>query len=149
MKNIILKLLILVAFGITSCNKTDKVDLELDPKDDPLKEYTQDLQQAKMWLPGKWKLLKVYAMILNSPVPNVELVIDENQIRVMQDGIQIDKVDYEIVKTDHGLLIKTNAQPRADNWYVRNPGLFINKNRMYLDLGRALDGPAYEFNKVN
>jgi hypothetical protein len=149
MKNIILKLLILVAFGITSCNKTDKVDLELDPKDDPLKEYTQDLQQAKIWLPGKWKLLKVYAMILNPPVPNVELVIDENQIRVMQDGIQIDKVDYEIVKTDHGLLIKTNAQPRADNWYVRNPGLFINKNRMYLDLGRALDGPAYEFNKVN
>jgi hypothetical protein len=149
MKNIILSLLLLIAFGVTSCNKTDKVDLELDPKDDPLKEYTQDLQQAKMWLPGKWKLLKVYAMILNSPVPNVELVIDENQIRVMQDGIQIDKVDYEIVKTDHGLLIKTNAQPRADNWYVRNPGLFINKNRMYLDLGRALDGPAYEFNKVN
>jgi hypothetical protein len=149
MKNLVLSLLLLVAFGITSGTKTAQVDPELDPKDDPLKEYTQDLQQATIWLPGKWKLIKVYSMLLNPTVPMVELVIDENQIRVIQDGIQIDNVDYEIVKTSSSLQIKTNAQPREDNWYVRNPGLYINQNRMYFDLGRAQDGPAYEFKKVN
>lgn len=143
MKNI--GLLILLAFGIISCQKTAQVDPTLYP----LKEYTLDLQQAKMWLPGKWKLTKKSSMILNTTLPNVELVIDENQISVIQDGIQIDKVDFEVVKVDYNLLIKTNAQPREDNWYVRNPGLYINQNRMYLDLGRAQDLPAYEFSKVN
>ncbi|MBD2756686.1 hypothetical protein [Spirosoma validum] len=149
MKNLALSLILLVTWGITGCNKTVRVEPELDPKDDPLKVYTQDLQQAKMWLPGRWKLLKVYAMIPNPPVPNVELVIDENHISLMQDGIQTDKVDFEIIKTDHGLWIRTNAQPREDNWYIRNPGLYLNQNRMYFDLGRATDGPAYEFNRVN
>ncbi|MVM35302.1 hypothetical protein GO755_35095 [Spirosoma sp. HMF4905] len=147
MKNSVLSLLLLVAFGITSCKKTAQVNPELDPKDDPKKVYTLDLQQAKLWLPGKWKLVKVYASISNPPVPIVELVINENQISLIQDGIQTDKVDFDIVKTDYGLLIKTNAQPRADNWYVRNPGLYINKNRMFFDLGMAVDGPAYEFTK--
>ncbi|QDK80061.1 hypothetical protein EXU85_16175 [Spirosoma sp. KCTC 42546] len=145
MKNSILSLLLLVALGIISCKKT----AEVDPTAYPLKEYTLDLNQAKAWLPGKWKLIKVSAQILNPTIPNVELVIDENQINLIQDGIQTDKVDYTTVKTDYGLLIKTNAQPRGDNWYIRDPSLYINKDRMYLDLGRAQDLPAYEFSKVN
>lgn len=149
MKNIILSLWLLVALGIAGCTKTAEVDPTLDPQDNPLKEHTQYLQQATMWLPGKWKLVKVSAMILNPTVPNVELVIDSNQISVIQDGIQTDKVDYEIIKTDYGLLLKTNAQPRENNWYVRNPGLYINRKRMFLDLGVAVDGPGYEFNKVS
>jgi hypothetical protein len=145
MKNSVLNLLLLlVAFGIISCHNK----AEVDPTAYPLKEYTLDLQQAKLWLPGKWKLIKVAAMIPNPTIPNVELVIDEHQIRVIQDGIQIDQVDYATVKTDYGLVIKTNAQPREDNWYVRDPGLYIHQNRMYLDLGRAQDLPAYEFSKV-
>ncbi|MVM33731.1 hypothetical protein GO755_27080 [Spirosoma sp. HMF4905] len=119
----------------------------------PLKDYTLDLPQAKMWLPGKWKLIKQSSMVLNSTLPNVELVIGENQISVIDNGTQADKVDYEVVKlayqVGHYLQITTNAQPREDNWYVRNPVLYINKNRMYIDLGRAQDLPAYEFSKVN
>lgn len=144
MKNIVLSLLLLIAFGSISCHKT----AEIDPIAYPLKEYTLDLKQAKMWLSGRWKLIKVSTMIPNPTIPNVELIIDENQIRLIQDGIQTDNVDYTTIKTDSGLLIKTNAQPRADNWYVRNPGLYINQTRMYLDLGRAQDLPAYEFSKV-
>lgn len=144
MKNSVLSLLLLATFGITGCHKTDQAD----PVAYPLKEYTLDLQQAKQWLPGKWKLIRVSAMIPNPPIPNVELVIDENQIRLIQEGMQTDKVDYTLVKTGSGLLIKTNAQPREDNWYVRDPGLLINQNRMYFDLGRAQDLPAYEFTKV-
>ncbi|UFH54611.1 hypothetical protein [Spirosoma sp. KNUC1025] len=149
MKNIALPLLLLITFGNISCHKT----AQIDPTLYPLKEYTLDLQQAKAWLPGKWKLTKESSILLNTTLPNVELVIDENQIRVVQDGIQIDKVDYALVKIDYQassyLQINTNAQPREDNWYVRNPVLYINKDRMYFDLGRAQDLPAYEFNKTN
>lgn len=134
-----------VVFSVTSCHKTAPID----PTSDPLKEHTQDLQQARTWLLGKWKLVKVSAMIPNPAVPAVELSIDENQISLIQGGIQRDKVDYEVVETTYGLLIKTNAQPREDNWYIRNPGLYINENRMFLDLGVATDGPGYEFVKVN
>jgi hypothetical protein len=149
MKNIVLCFWLLIVLGITSCKRSDKVAADIDSNGDPLKEYTLDLQQAKMWLPGKWKLIKVSAMIPNPPVPNIELIAGENQIIVMQDGIKIDQVDYEVIRTDYSLLIKTNAAPKADNWYVRNPSLYINKNRMYLDLGRAQDMPGYEFKKVN
>lgn len=145
MKNVILCLLLLVGFGITSCKETDEVDL---PGDDPRRVYTQELQQAQLWLPGKWKLVKVSAMVPNPPVPKVELIIDENQIRLIQDDVQTDKVDYEIIN-DQGLLIKTTAQLREDNWYIRNPALYINENRMFFDLGMANDGPGYEFAKIN
>ena len=87
-------------------------------------------------------------MIPNPPIPNVELMIDESHISLIQDGMQIDQVDYTLVKTASGLLIKTNAQPRADNWYVRDASLQINPHRIYLDLGRAQDLPAYEFSQV-
>jgi hypothetical protein len=149
MKNTLLCFWLLMASAITGCNKESKIDPELDSKDNPLKVYTQDLQQAKMWLPGKWKLVKVSAMIPNPSIPNVELLIEENQISVIEDGMQIDKVKYEIISKDSWLLVKTNAQPREDNWYVRNPGLLINETRMYLDLGRAQDLPGYEFKKVD
>ncbi|RZK67500.1 MAG: hypothetical protein EOO85_25450 [Pedobacter sp.] len=149
MKNIGLNLLLLVFFGIISCHKTT----EIDPILYPLKEYTLDLQQAKIWLPGKWKLMRESSMLLNSTLPNVELIIDENQISVIEDGTQIDKVDYKIVKLEYQvgdyLQIHTNAQPRENNWYVRNPTLYINEDRMYFDLGRAQDLPAYEFSRVN
>ncbi|GAB4036300.1 hypothetical protein [Spirosoma gilvum] len=149
MKASIVGIWLLVALGIVGCTKTTEVGPILDPKDDPLKEYTVDVQEAKAWLPGTWKLIKVYAMISNPAVPNVKLIINESQIRVLEDGNQIDKVDFELVKGGSSLGINTNAQPREDNWYVRNPGLYMNQKRMYLDLGRAMDGPAYEFYKVN
>ncbi|GAB3696139.1 hypothetical protein GCM10027592_18870 [Spirosoma flavus] len=149
MKRIVVSLLLLVTLGFTSCTKTAEIETESDTKNDPLKEYTQDSQQAKLWLPGTWKLVKVYAMIPDPVVPPVELIFEANQISVVENGKQIDRVDFEVVKLDNGLLIKTNAQPKEDNWYVRNPGLYMNQNRMYLDLGRAMDGPAYEFKKVN
>ena len=144
MKFSVLILIVLFALGLLSCHKAAQVD----PVAYPLKEYTLDLQQAKRWIPGKWKLIKVAAMIPNHTVPNVELIIDENRISLIQDGMQTDQVDYTLVKTAYGLLLKTNAQPRADNWYVRDPSLLINQNRMYFDLGRAQDLPAYEFSKV-
>ena len=144
MKNIILCLLLLTVFGVTGCKKTT----EVDPEGDPRRVYTQELQQAQLWLPGKWKLVKVSAMVPNPPVPNVGLVIGAKQISLIQDGVQTDKVDFEVVKTE-GIMIKTNAQPRGDNWYIRNPVLYINKNRMFLDLGMAQDLPGYEFVKVN
>ncbi|RRB06457.1 hypothetical protein [Larkinella rosea] len=145
MKNRVLSLLALVILGITSCQKSD----EVGPKDDPKKEFTQDLQQAKQWLPGKWKLDRVYAMLLNAPVPNVELVIDAKQIRLIQNGNQVDVVDYEIVKVNNKLQIQTSAQLRETNWYVQNPGLQINRDRLYLDLARAQEGAGYEFKRVN
>ncbi|WP_461147395.1 hypothetical protein [Spirosoma pulveris] len=117
-----------------------------------MKDYTLDLQQAKTWLPGKWKLVKQSSMLLDANLPNVELLIDENQIKVIDEGTQIDKVDYELVKLAYQagpyLQLQTNAQPRENNWYVRNPSLYIKEDRMYFDLGRAQDLPAYEFNRV-
>ncbi len=88
-------------------------------------------------------------MIPNPPVPNVELMVTVNQINVVLDGIQVDKVDYEIVKTEYGLQFKTKSQPKKDNWYVRDSDLYINSNRMLFDMGIAQDGPGYEYSKVN
>lgn len=140
MKNSVLGLFVCVAFSLAGCQKGV----------DPLEEHTQDVQQAKKWLPGRWKLIEVSVQTSTNPgVPNVNLVIDENQIRLIQNGRQTDEVDYEIVSVSNGLKINTNAQPRSDNWYIRNPSLYINKKRMFFDLGRAMDGPGFEFVKVN
>lgn len=152
MKNALLSCLLLLVFGIASCHKTTEAEPELDPKDNPLKEHTLDLQEAKLWFPGKWKLVKAYTMLPYPTLPKVELVIDDAQISLLEDGTQIDKVDYEIVKLEYHagyyLKINTNAQRRENNDYVQNPSLYINKNRMYFDLGRAQDGAAYEFKKL-
>ncbi len=145
MKNIVLGFLLLLVLGITSCHKTDQVN----PTGDPLKEHTQDMRQAKLWLPGKWKLTKVWAMIPNPSVPNVVLEVDQNQIKLIQNGNQTDQVTYEVIKLNGGLQIKTDAQPREDNWYIRNPSLYINRDRMFFDLGVATDGPGYEFSRLN
>ncbi|OJW76279.1 hypothetical protein [Spirosoma sp. 48-14] len=109
MKHSLLSVWVLLAFALAGCTKTVAVEPTLDPKTDPLKNYTQNLQQAQDWLPGKWKLAKVYAMIPEPAVPNVELVVDTSQIRVIEDGSQIDVVDYALVKRDSSLIIQTNA----------------------------------------
>lgn len=150
MKNFILCLLLLVVgFGVTGCKKTAQVDPTDNSIDNPLKFHTQELQQAQLWLPGKWKLVKVIAFAPKAPVPKVELIIDENQISLIKDGVQTDKVGYEIIK-DQGLHIKTTTQPSRDNWYIRNPTtLYINEKRMFFDLGRLQDDPGYEFARIN
>lgn len=150
MKNLILCLLLLVVgFGVTGCKKTAQVDPTDNSIDNPLKFHTQELQQAQLWLPGKWKLVKVIALAPKAPVPKVELIIDENQIRLIKDGVQTDKVGYEIIKTEYALRIKTTTQPREDNWYIRDPALYINENRMFFDLGIASDRGGYEFARIN
>ena len=134
MKSALANLLLLFLTVFTSCN--DPVSL------------TDNLNQAKKWVNGKWNLTAVSAMVLNPVVPNVQLVVGNNQIIVIQDGKQTDQVNFDIVKTAYTLQLKTNAQPRADNWYVRDPALQISKNRMLLDAGMAIDGPGFTFERV-
>jgi hypothetical protein len=144
MKHLLVGLLMLVTAGNISCDKADQVDPELNP----LKEHTKDLAQANTFLVGTWKLTKVYAQVPNLPVPNVKLVIDQHQIKLIRDDTQTDKVDFNLTKTDSSLLLQTNAQPQEDNWYVRSSSLYINRKRMLLDAGMAQDLPAYIFDKV-
>ncbi|GAB4019676.1 hypothetical protein [Spirosoma koreense] len=109
---------------------------------------TNDLDQAREWFNGKWNMTAVSSMILNPTVPNVQLIVDNNQIVVIQDGKQTGLVDFEIMKTAYNLQLITNAQPRAANWYVRNPALQIARNRLFLDAGVAVDGPGFTFERI-
>ncbi|MBC3785679.1 hypothetical protein [Spirosoma utsteinense] len=139
MKSIVLVVLAGAFFIVAGCHQ----------EVNPIKEHTQDVQQAKKWLLGRWKLVRVSVQLPNPTVPNVELLVDEHQIELLQDGSRTDQVGYEIISINNGLKITTNAQPRADNWYIRNPSLYINKKRMFFDLGVASDGPGFEFVKVS
>lgn len=130
----IISTLLLVALGTTSCSEA------VSP--------TTNLNQAKKWFNGKWNLVAVSTMVLNPAVPDVQLVVSGAQVAVIQDGKQIDKVNFEIVETAYNLQLKTDAQPREDNWYVRNPTLKISKNRMLLDAGMAADGPGFTFERL-
>lgn len=134
MRHRISSLLLLMALEATSCSDT------VSP--------TTDVSQAKKWFIGKWSLVAVSSMLPNPPVPNVQLFVSDNQVSVVQDGKQIDKVNYEISQTAYDLQLKTDAQPRKDNWYVRNPALRMSKNRMLLDAGMATDGPGFTFERV-
>jgi len=144
MKNMTINLLLLLMLGaISSCK--DKVSPAVASVNE---NYTSDLGKAKKWIVGSWKLVAVSVMVPNPAVPNVQLVVNNNQITVIEDGKQIDNVSYEIEKTASSMQLKTNAEPRTDNWYVRNPVLQISENKMYLDLGRAADLPAFDFERV-
>ncbi|GAB2550455.1 hypothetical protein [Spirosoma aerophilum] len=110
--------------------------------------YTEDLSRLKHGLNGKWTLIDVTAMIPNPAIPNVQLVVANNRITVIQDEKQIDQVSFEIIKTQNYLYLKTTAQPGKDNWYVRNPGLRVSSNRLFLDTGMATDLPGYMFKRI-
>ncbi|GAB3790528.1 hypothetical protein GCM10028818_60820 [Spirosoma horti] len=110
---------------------------------------TDSLGQANQWINGKWKLTAVSTMIPNPTVPNVQLLIGGNQIILIQDGKQTDQVNFEIIKTVYDLQLRTSAQPRADNWYIRNPALRLSKNQMFLDAGMANDGPGFNFERAD
>lgn len=139
MRGIVLSIMVCVIFSLLSCHQ----DV------DPIKKHTQDVQEAKGWFLGRWKLVEVVVQLPNPTIPNVNLVVNENQIELLQDGKRTDLVNYEITSINNGLRITTNAQPRENNWYVRDPSLYINKKRMFLDLGMASDGPGFEFIKEN
>lgn len=134
----------LVALMALSCNRPEIVD------ESTCGEYTTDKNQAQQWIVGSWKLTKLVASIPDPPVPNVELVITQTGIiSVWEDGKLIDQVTYEITPTPYGtLLLKTDAQPRSDNWYVRNPSLQLCRVRMFLDTGMASDLPGFEFRRL-
>ncbi len=84
----------------------------------------------------------------NPPIPNVQLLVNNNRITVIQNGKQIDQVNFEIIKMPGYLQLKTKAQPRADNWYVRDPSLQVSRNRLFLDTGVATDLPAFSFERI-
>ncbi|GLU51455.1 hypothetical protein [Dyadobacter frigoris] len=137
MKNLLLYLLLMMA-GISSCH--DKVT--------PQGEYTTNVSEAKKWINGTWKLTAAMYQVPNKTIPNVQMVISGNQITLLQDGKQIDNVDFEIVKTDNTLQLKTNAQPGPDNWYLRNLDLQISTSSMFLYIYNLADGPGYTFKKI-
>lgn len=134
MKPILANLLALFLIVSTSCQDT------VSP--------TDNLNQAQKWIKGKWNLTAVSGMMINPTVPNVQLIVNNDQIILIQAGKQTDQVNFEIVETDYNLQLKTNAQLREDNWYVRDPALRISKNRMLLDAGMATDGPGFTFERV-
>lgn len=134
----------LLALIALACGKQEIID------ESTCDDYTTDKNQAQQWIIGSWKLTKVVASISDPPIPNIELLITKNGlISVWEGGKQIDQVNYEIVTTPYStLLLKTDAQPRSDNWYVRNPTLQICRGRMFLDTGIALDLPGFEFHRM-
>ncbi|CCH02176.1 hypothetical protein FAES_4176 [Fibrella aestuarina BUZ 2] len=116
----------------------------------PPDAYTTDLVQAKVWFPGHWRLTKMYTMGSGSAVPNVQLIVtDDQQIRLVRDGKQTDLVSYKINETPYDFQLKTTAQPREDNWYLRDPSLRIAPNRLFLDTGMAGDLPGFLFERIN
>ncbi|WP_266368205.1 hypothetical protein [Tellurirhabdus rosea] len=129
---------LLIALSLTACNGF------LTPDD----KYTTSVAKARRWLVGEWKLTKVSAMMPNPPVPNVRLVASEEAIIVFKDGKEIDRVGYELSRKDDYLELKTSAEPKADNWYVRNSTAKVARNRLFLDTGMAFDAPGYEFERI-
>ncbi|MGA0555344.1 hypothetical protein ACO2Q8_01750 [Larkinella sp. VNQ87] len=110
--------------------------------------YTDDLSQAQQWFNGRWELIAVTSMIPNPPVPKVQLVVGNNQITVIQEGKQTDQVNFEMIKIATFFQIETNAQPREDNWYIRNPGLQISSNRLFLNTGGS-DPSTFRFRRID
>lgn len=136
MKNLLLYLLLLI-ISISSCHE----------KVTPEGEYTTNFKEAKKWITGTWKLTDAVYQKAYQTLPNVQMVISGNKITLLQDGKQIDKVDFEIVKTENTLQLKTNVQPRSDNGYLRNLDLQISANTMFLYMNLA-DGPGYTFKRM-
>ncbi|GAB3891095.1 hypothetical protein GCM10028803_02560 [Larkinella knui] len=143
MKPVLTKLLLLFLLIAAGCHHTVPPE-QNDPGD---LTYTDDLSQAQQWFEGKWKLTAVTAMVPNPPVPNVQLIVSNNQITVIQEGKQTDRVHFEIIKTTSTFQLKTDAQPREDNWYVRNPGLLVSSNRLFLNT-EGSDPSTFRFKRI-
>lgn len=116
----------------------------------PPDAYTTNLTQVKAWFPGQWRLVRMHTMGPGSAVPDVQLVVTGNQqITLIRDGKQADSVSYQISESPYGFRLETTAQPREDNWYLRDPSLQIAPNRLFLDTGMASDLPAFTFERIN
>ena len=137
MKNILLYLLFLT-ISLGSCRD----------KSTPDGEYTTNIREAQKWVVGTWKLTNAVYQIPNTTIPNVNMTISGNKIRLLQDGKQIDNVDFEVIQTDHTLQLKTNAQRRQDNAYLHNLDIKISNNKMLLYIYNIADGPEYTFERV-
>lgn len=112
-------------------------------------DYTSDLTSAKRWIIGEWRLTGVTAMSLNPTVGNVRLSFSQKgEVRTIKDDKLTETNRYEIVQTQYALLLKTDAEPRSDNWYVRDPVVRICTGQMFLDGGIANDGPGFTFQRI-
>ena len=88
-------------------------------------------------------------MLAGAKLPDVKLIVNKyDQIMVIEDGKVIDKVEYELTMSQDAILLKTNAEPRSDNWYVRNPAVRVSGSELFLDAGMASDGPGYKFRRI-
>ena len=141
MKTSTLKLVLLSILLCTGCTNS------ISPSED----YTTNLEQAKKWFTGKWQLTKASSQTINPnpSIPDVQLIIvGSSQVAVIENGQEMDRVNFQIVETPYNLQLITNAQPRSNNWYVRNPALRISSNKLFLDTGMAVDLPNFEFERV-
>ena len=139
MKTSTLKLLLLSILLFTGCTKS------ISPSED----YTTNLEQARKWFTGNWKLTRISSQNLNPSIPDVQLiVVSSSQVAVIENGQEIDRVDFEIVEVPLNLQLRVNSQPRSSNQYVRSSSLRISKDKLFLDRGIAVDLPGFEFERV-
>ncbi|GAB3927799.1 hypothetical protein GCM10028804_33510 [Larkinella terrae] len=117
---------------------------ENDPGD---LNYTNELSLTQQWFNGKWKLTSVTAMNPTLTVPNVQLVVGNNQIIVIRDEKQTDRVSFELSKIRSGFQLTTDAQPGEDNWYVRNPSLQVSSNRLLLQTAGS-ESSTFRFKRM-
>lgn len=112
--------------------------------------YITDKQQAQQVIVGRWHLTKLIVSIPNPPVPDLDLLIDpDGHITVQENGQLTAQVSYQIEAAPYNtLLLKTDAQPRPDNWFFRNPAVRLCQGQLLLDAGIAQDLPGYEFHRV-
>lgn len=142
MKPILATLLFLLVIVSTNCQHT----VSPESSDTVDQNYTTDLNQGRKWFEGKWKLTTVSAMIPSPTVPDVQLIVNKNQITLIQDGKQTDQVSFEIIQTPYDFQLKTNSQ--YQNGYLGNSGLRISRNRLFIDKGMANDFPGFEFKRM-
>lgn len=112
-------------------------------------DYTKDADQARKWIVGDWKLVRVTTMIPNPTVDNVVLKFsDTGQISISKDDKLKATHTYQIADVQGNLILKTDAEPTGENWYVRNPMVRICSSELFLDGGIAYDGPGYTFQRI-
>lgn len=143
MNNIVIVLALMAC--LAGCSELDTTKASCDVNTN----YTANANEAKHWIVGEWKLVAVTAMVLNPPVENLRLVFSTNRdVTIIRDDKPIETVQYEVLSIQNQLFLKTPAEPRADNWYVRSPALRICSDELFLDGGIAMDGPGYKFRRV-
>lgn len=147
MRNVIV--LFLLILGSIGC--ADKVA--------PEEQGTTSTLQAKEWIDGKWDLVGIsggYVSVQpnpNPPAPGpkefvLQLTMKNGRMIVVDKGKKTIQVGFEIVQTAYGLRFKTNVPPQDDRWYLRDSGLKISRNKLFLDTGIAHDSFGYYFERI-